>query len=437
MISFLKNERNFLITIFIIALIIRVTFSVISYKKNVMQNFSDDKGYMENAEQVISQGPLLLNTKAIDEWFVGPGLPYIMAGEMLVFGKNWLVIFLFNSLLGALNVILVFQLAKKITGSYPIAVISSIWCSCYILFIKYVPTAGKEPWMIFLFGITVYLILSISEKKNYLRLGFLIFAFSYLIHLDERFFGFYPVIIIFLYYLNSNKKLGLKHSVFFAVSVLVLMVPWLVRNYNVYHKIVVLTPRTEHLTDPIFGYKGNNYIMTDDQQMRWYISESGLDSIQNHGKVTYDSGEIIEQSELDALRKGIRPKRMTAMESYISNFIILWKPVDFKESFVENGYKFDGKWSWKHNLSSFLTFGLLIPFSIIGFIFLFRRNKKIALFLLTIIVYYTLLHVFFIPITVNRYRVPIDVFIVITGACGIYRTYMNIKDKRNKNLNAA
>ncbi|CAN5397018.1 hypothetical protein BH10BAC5_BH10BAC5_11500 [soil metagenome] len=435
--SFFENERKFLIVLFIVALVIRVSFSVVSYNRNVMERFSDDKGYMENAQQVIAQGPLLLNTKAIDEWFVGPGLPYIMAGLMLLFGKSWLVIFLFNSLLGSSNCVLSYFLAKKVTGSHIIGVISSVWFCFYVLFIKYIPTAGKEPWMLLLFGLTIYLIISVSEVKNYLRLTVMIFAFTYLIHLDERFFGFFPIIIFYLYYLNNNKKLGLKHSIFFTISVLILMVPWLVRNYYVYQKIVILTPRTEHLTDPIFGYKGSNYIITDGQQMRWFISESDLDSIQYHGKVTFENGEIIEQSELDALRKGIRPKRMSAMESYISNFIILWKPVDFQESFVENGYKFDGKWSWKHNLSSFLTYGILIPFAFIGFYFLYRRNKKIACFLLFIIFYYTLLHVFFIPITVNRYRVPIDIFIIILGACGIYRTNLILKEKNNNKLNSA
>ena len=437
MISFFKSEKKFLIFIFVFALVLRCSFAYISYQKNVMVNFSDDKGYMDNALQVIQQGPLIMNTNVIEEWFVGPGLPYLMAIQMLIFGKSWLVIFMFNALLGSFNVLLVYLLAKKITGSYPIAVIATCWCSIYILFIKYVPTAGKEPWMIFLFGSVIFLIISISAKKNYLRLAIMIFLYAYLIHLDERFFGFFPVIIFFLYYLNSDKKLGLKYVASFAVFVALLMVPWLIRNYYVYHKVVVLTPRTEHLTDPIFGYKGSKYIITDDQQMRWFISESALDSIKNNGKVTYDNGEIIEQSELDALRKGIRPQRLTPLESYISNFVILWKPVDFKESFVENGYKFDGKWSWKHNLSSFLTYGLLIPFSIIGFFFLFRRNKKLAIFLLFIIIYYTLLHVFFIPITVNRYRVPIDMFIIISGACGIYRTYLNFKDKNNKSLDPA
>jgi hypothetical protein len=147
-------------------------------------------------------------------------------------------------------------------------------------------------------------------------------------------------------------------------------------------------------------------------------------------RTTYPSGKRIYQAQIKAMKNGILPHRFSKLESAWSVFQILWKPVDFNRGYSTTGYRYDGVWSLRHNLSVGLTYGLLLPFALYGIILLFRQRWKIAIFLTSILCYHTLIHVLFIPFTRNRYRIPIDAVIIILGIYGMLEVFNRIKLKK-------
>lgn len=87
----------------------------------------------------------------------------------------------------------------------------------------------------------------------------LIFLFAFLIHMDERFFAYFPLLLVSFLPLDSmGWRNGLRKAVLFFAAVTVLMIPWLIRNYYVYGKPVVLTVRTAKFTDKIFRIPTQN-----------------------------------------------------------------------------------------------------------------------------------------------------------------------------------
>ena len=100
---------------------------------------------------------------------------------------------------------------------------------------------------------------------------------------------------------------------------------------------------------------------------------------------------------------------------------MLWKPVDFWWDYSSTGFRWDGKWSLAHNLTSGFFYGLLLPFFILGFVFLYKQNRTIFWLFLVIVLYHTLIHVLFIPYSRNRYRLPIDFIIIILAWSSIYK----------------
>src|SRR6056297_2649975 len=94
---FYSSDRKLTILMWMImgfALLVRLIFVVFQFEHDVMANFSDDKLYMLIAEQIMKQGPWVLDTSSIQMDVVGYGLPHIMAFLMILFGKSWLTLFI-------------------------------------------------------------------------------------------------------------------------------------------------------------------------------------------------------------------------------------------------------------------------------------------------------------------------------------------------------
>ena len=157
------SNKQIVSIIFIVAFTIRLAFAIYSYNKNVMANFRDDLAYMNFAENVIEQGPFVLDIQQLDPSakVVGPGIAWIMSIVMLIFGHNWLPIFILNVFISSLTCVLIYLFALELFNK-KVAIISLIWCVFYISFIKYVPTSGKEIWIIFLFTSVIYLTIKLS-----------------------------------------------------------------------------------------------------------------------------------------------------------------------------------------------------------------------------------------------------------------------------------
>ena len=111
-----------------------------------------------------------------------------------------------------------------------------------------------------------------------------------------------------------------------------------------------------------------------------------------------------------------------------------WRVARFKpDYFPFPDARFQGAWSLKHNVSSILCFGLLIPFAIIGIIIMLKEKHKASLFLLLPILVQTLIHM--LMWSRDRYRMPIDAFVIIIAVYGIYGCYDYYIIKGNKTRN--
>ncbi len=435
--NFRENEKYSVILIFSLAFVIRATFSVFSYNSDIMTGFVDDLGYMKKAEILLTEG--LFNWQNPD--LNMPGLPFLMALAMSVFGKNWLVVFLVNSFIGAITPVIIFK-TGKIVFNWKIGFSAAIWSIFYILFLKYIPTAGKEPWMILLFSLIIYLISRLqfySEMDNKGRVYTIILIallYSFFIHFDERYLSWLPLIILFLFSSKKLKKIkNIRVVSLFLVILLITMLPWLIRNYKVYDKVVILSKRTEHLTDKLFGYEEANYIM-DGKKKSWYLTPAQIDSVINGTKTTLDSGLPILPQQVNAMRIGNLPHEFSRLERYFSTFVVFWKPIDFYEGYSTYGYRFDGRWSVKHNLSVGLTYGPVLLLSIFALVILFRKKHYFAYFALAIFGWHTIIHVLFIPFARNRYRIPVDGLIIILGMYGLFYLIDYLRRERKAALKA-
>jgi len=207
-------------------------------------------------------------------------------------------------------------------------------------------------------------------------------------------------------------------------------VPWLIRNYNVYDKVVILTVRTTKFTDKFFGYPVYDYTKRHNEyQFIHHWNDSMKNDIINGKEVPGIKRKIYDNLKL-GLTNGSVPHKYSKLEKYYAEFKEFWRPVRFNGGYVGNGFKYKGpSWSLKHNLSQGISYGLLLPFLIIGILMLIREKNKYGILLIIILLIHTYIHVV-LDHAINRYRIPIDPFIIIIAFYAINNLCLKFKSVR-------
>ncbi len=368
------------------------------------------------ATSIIEQGfwPTEIINYMKPDAVLGPGLPYCIAILRSLFGDSWLVIFGVNAILGSLTVVLIFLLASRLFNP-AVGLLSGFWACIYPLYVLYVPRAGKEIWAVFLFLMLIYCLIRFrDETKKWKWIILLAVFYTALIHFDERYLAYFVLLFIFIAVWEKPFLAGIKKSIGFSLLILLLSLPWLIRNYQAYGNLVFISVRTTPITEHFIDYGGVRFSNEfTNRSPDPEINQAVIDSILAGTKRSLDGNRPIREDQKEAIRRGKIPHSFTKPEKYGSILKMLWKPVDFWWDYSSTGFRWDGKWSLAHNITSGLSYGILLPFFLMGLFYLFRQNRPVFWLFLSVVLWHSLIHVLFIPYARNRYRLPIDFIIII------------------------
>lgn len=429
------NKKIFLLLL--IAFIIRLTFGITIFLYNGTSKFSDDYDYISYARAIQKEGILKVSNDEINRQhsdfdrdhktthLIGPGYPLILASLFSIFGENYLFPIILNALLNTLLCLFIFLISIEHFNK-KIAFFSLLWTTFYIYLFRFVPFLLKETLVFTLFIGTIYFLLKSRLHKNWIYVIITGFFFTYLIHTDERYFLYFPIITItYLFYKNKKLKNRILQSLTFSILILLFMIPWTIRNYKVYNQIVILTPRTTSFTYKLLGYKKPLHSDKTSVYTNLKLTEEQITSISKG-----ESINNISERDIKIIKKsldlGFEPYSFPIVKQWITKFIDFYTPVRFKYSMIASGFLLKRPWSLKHNIISLLTYGLLIPLFIIGIINGIKNKQKIILFFSFIIFVHTFLHVV-LTYTVQRYRIPIDPFIIIISFYGLTNLFPRLK----------
>lgn len=412
---------------FIVTLILRVGYSLYAY---YFQSLPETNLYYELAQDIIKQGKIFYDTSHPYYEFPGPAIIWINALTMLLFGKNYLGLYLVTSFTSALITLYTFKLSRLLVDKTT-SIVIGIWSTFYIFYFFYTPTPGKDIWMAFFMVYLLYLFCRLFIENSFslpkLILFTTIYTFSF--HLDERFFIFAPLIGIYLLYWETKgfKKFAILKTITFGVLMIILMIPWTIRNYQKHNKIVILSTRTEAFTDPIFGYEPRGHMMDEFNDIYgvYYIHDYQIDSVITGTKTSTDLGRKISNEMVNAMKRGELPKPLTGFNAIWIRTISMLEPFQFKGRYERSGYYYYKK-SLIHNVATFLSYGLLFIFSFYGFYLLFKNNKPYFYLLATVVLVYILLHALTIPYTNWRYRLPLDSVFIIVGWLGVTKIFNHL-----------
>lgn len=267
-----------------------------------------------------------------------PGYQLLLGGLFSLFGVHqWLVIIM-HAFFGGVVAFLLYRIGEKSLGP-SVGLFAALWFSIYVQEAQFTSILLRDVTVIMLATFTCYLLIRYAHTMR----GTLWTALAYavLLHFDPQFLLFLPVITLyFLLYATRHRLLSVQYGFLFLGTVLVLLVPWTVRNYRVYG-------------DPIpIALEATQYY----QPIRSTI-KTATDPGGNEGE-------------------------------YWRNSVEYWRVMRVRDHVVPVANGPDQvlpAWSLRHNAISLATYGVLLPFLLVG-VWLSIRNRSRTTLVLSVAV---------------------------------------------------
>jgi 4-amino-4-deoxy-L-arabinose transferase-like glycosyltransferase len=407
------SYKKLIFLFFFLSLLLRIVYGLYFFLKYGTSNFADDWAYIKFAEEMLRQGVFVNDISELTQTKSGitPFYPFIIFLSFKAFGFNYIPLIILNAVFSSLLTVIIYFIGKNLFNE-KVGVLSSLWTIVYVNIIRWVPTLLKENLLQLLFALFVLcLIIYLIKNRSYIMLSLMSLVFALLIHTDERYSVYYIFLALVIFIVKGiSFKQKLLSFIYLNILILIFMTPWLIRNYEVYKRPVILSERTAYLTDKFFGYNSGNYFSQEIQ-----ISDATLDSI--------IKGEPVQDITMyNLIQRGISygsyPKKYSKIEKIYIDFKELWRPFRLSDMWVSEGYRPEGKWSFMHNITIIFTYGILLPFFIAGIYYSLKTKNKESLIVLGLVIMHTFIHITFI-LSQNRYRIPIDIIIIVFSFYGI------------------
>lgn len=370
-----------------------------------------------------------------------PGYPIFLAVVYAVFGRgNLVAVYVIHALLGGLTLIYVFKLAQLLFGGR-VAALSLLWSGVYVYYLWSGAHLWREnlifPLMVFMFYELFVLLQSNGPLLKNASLWKFVVAFSVLIHVDARYLFFVPCVSVVFVAFRGVRR-GIVEYVLATAALVLLLIPWTVRNYVAYDGFVLINTRTLDLRpgakrDPTMSRRFDKVREAEGAERRTDPGGPGRYPLQEELR-QIELGENPKHrspEELATIRAGIAPPS-TYIGQKIYWFKEFWRPARSKGDYSPPPSAKFTKWSMRQNIMGTLGYGLLLPFALLGLILLVRQRNRAWVFLLLPIATQTVLHVMLWAR--NRYRFPIDAFIIIFAMYGICAIYCYVRRRYDRRL---
>lgn len=405
----LFREKYLLLLIFVIASLVRISYSfsgkVIPYNDarhydKIALNLSLARGYRE------TEGPILKDGSV--SW--APLYPFLLAGIYKVFGHSYPAVWIFQALLSAGACILIYLIGRMVFNqriAYLSAIIS-VFCFNFVLYSSMLLTETLYIFLLLLTFFYLFRAFSSSSLRKYILAG----LFAGLTTLTN------PVVIIFFafFFLWGLRKGFLRQASVFLISLTIVILPWIVRNYQIYHRFIFIR-----------ACAGENF---------WLGNHPGANGEQGDEKTMPAElkNNPLNLSPLELDSKGYREGLKFIKQNPVRFIALMLK----KTSLFWSPLRTDGWWphlegfaSWLAIIFSFLFSVFILFFGALGIVFSFKHSD-IYKFWLRAFIFICWLSL--IPFIVEpRYRLPIYPFLIIFTGYAL-NLMPEIKSKNKEDL---
>lgn len=432
----LKKEKYFLIFIFIFSFVLRSLFFICFLNKNKNYLTGDWNDYNSIALQIYENNKIS-NSFGQEQFLRLPLYPIFLGLNYKLFGPEstktlWVQIFLASFI-----PVLIYILAQVIFNNFFVSCLSSLIASVHLGYVFFSGILMSESLFLLLF--LLFLILFFKNKFFYsgLTLGFASLF---------RPVGLYLIIIsvIIILFKKINLKLKLNNILKFFISWLLVIFPWLLRNYLLTGLIFLTSFSGQHFytftANYIYAQKNNIDYVQAKQELQNIASKEINSLEQNKNRKLYciEKCKLYEKLTINYILKdpGLFIKHATinifkticlpffTEIYYVNNFNDSWlTPINNIKNIFKKFYipKSKNIFLLIYMYLDLLLFIFLL-FGFLGFIYIIIINKKIFNFLDLFLIYGL-----FIAITLAcgypRLRLPVEGLVIILASYFFYKIY--------------
>ncbi|MCA1616089.1 MAG: glycosyltransferase family 39 protein [Acidobacteria bacterium] len=192
----IEGEREFLLQIFIAALLLRMLAGTLIFGAGLQEFFGGDANTYDQLGHLQLQiwGGDAANQHVIDAFGTGGGwgMLYVVAAIYAVVGRNMLAVQFFNSVLGAATAPLVFLCARHIFQNLRVARLSAFAVAFYPSLVLWSCQGLKDGPIIFCLALAMYATLRLGERMSARHFAMLVGTLFAILSL--RFYIFYMLV---------------------------------------------------------------------------------------------------------------------------------------------------------------------------------------------------------------------------------------------------
>ncbi len=414
----LKNEKKYIkMSLLIICslFLFLCIFSSLKYGDyNLLGSYekmnNDDVKYIRSAWTLIDTGRFTYHDPAEPTAFIMPGLPFVLAFFMTIFGKfGGIIAFrLFQGVIQTLSILIIFFIGRKLFNS-KIGLIAALIDALYIPEIWSTNIILTEAMFKFLLVLLIYIcIYAIDTKKTkYYMWGGAVWGITALFR--PTISAFPAVVLIMWFHKKYKLQEMIKYTAITTAVFCAVMSPWWIRNYIAFDRFIPLTLSSGN---PLIQGSYINY----DESIDYYPWTSVDDRIEQ---------EHYYKENVKYRFKHYMLKRPGAYAKwyFIDKTKELWNaPFYWREIFKVNVY-----------LAGLYHYIIMIS-SFIGAVFYFKdiRSKKLdnmTMIIFWIIAFFAVIHIPYV--TFSRYGYPVMAMFILLSSYAIDKLYIKVKDKKS------
>lgn len=187
----------------------------------------DEKEYQRLAVELLTSGSYSSNY-----WL--PAFPALAAITYSLVGIKPSAVYVVNSALFALTLLMVFKITLKVTGRRSTALIVLLLCALWPRFYtQMVASLLTEALCAALIALGLWFLILALEKPSYGNCGAAGFCIALAVLSKSVMLAFVPIALILLLVAHGRQWKTLRHAATFFVACMLVLVPWNVRNYRV------------------------------------------------------------------------------------------------------------------------------------------------------------------------------------------------------------
>jgi len=416
----------FLLTVLCLGLILRLSLAY------YFQDSFLDRGNRSSSIKVIAD-----NLIRHHEFSLAPGEPtavneplYTLFVSIIfyLFGKHWLTLAFFQSLISLLNALLIYQVAISVFKTRRAAQIAFTLCVFYPFYVT--QSISISDTVFFSFWVCLSTFLTVIASSSGEKLHSSLAGISWGLTLLTRFsaIGLFPFALLYLF-LRQDGNLALRKSALITMLCILTLSPWVYRNYALTGRLFVTTHGAVE-----FWYAYNDQtadVLSNDvsvdifrrdlkekiPEFKPIHNDQGLNSIAREVAIS----EVV-------IRDALAFIQTNPLESIKMIPLKLWKFWSWNKNPKTNSLKVnrsqtDRLWDLVYTIS----YSPVLLLAILGMYQARKSFRKHSIFI-CLFTGYSILHALIYGFT--RLRVPLDQFLMIYAAAALVQLALFVRSWR-------